>query len=275
MSATPASTTDASVSRTSDLSGSAISARGLLRSEWTKLWSVRSLWLTLAAAFALTVGLCGYMIIDGAMLGSDEAKDIPFGWTAIYPVGMLGLVIFGVLINTSEYSSGTIRTSMIAAPRRTGVLAAKAVVSASIVAVLATVTSMVLYALLQLTGTVDSAKGMSPLDPDMFWGMLCGTLILPFGTLFGVALGGLVRNAAAAITLYFAVFQMGPQILPNLLPEGIARVTDYMPLAAVDVFRAGGLSSDPYNIGVAIVVLLAWLAGLGGAAWWLLKRRDV
>lgn len=260
----------------SDLGTARITAVGLLRSEWTKLWSVRSLWVTLAAAFALTIGLCTYMIIDGQALGSEEGGGaIPFGWTAIYPVGMLVLVVLGVLTITSEYSTGSIRTSLVAAPARTGVLLAKAAVVTAVTTVLAVLTSVLLYAVLRVAGTVPSARGMSLFDPDMFWGVLGGTLVLPYGVLLGLALGGLLRNAAAAITLYFGVFHLGPQLLPAFLPESLVGLVDYMPLAAVNVVRAGGLTAEPYGAGVAVVVLLAWLAVLGGATWCRLTRQDV
>lgn len=258
-----------------DLAEARVSAHGLLRSEWTKLWSVRSLWITLAAAFVLTIGLCAYMIIDGEMLGSEEAQDIPFGWTAIYPVGMLVLVVLGVLSVTGEYSSGSIRTTMVSAPRRTGVLLAKAAVATGVAAVLGAGTSVLLYGLLQIAGTVPAARGVSLFAPDMFWGVLGGTLVLPYGALLGIALGSLVRNAAAAICLYFGVFQMGPQIFPAFLPDPLAGVVDYMPLAALDVLRAGGLTSEPYGVGTAVLVAVAWIGALGGASWWLLKNRDV
>lgn len=265
----------AATSGPTDRGAGRITALGLLRSEWTKLWSVRSLWGTLAAAFGLTIGLCSYMIIDGKMLGSEEAQDIPFGWTAIYPVGMLALVVFGVLSVTGEYSTGSIRTSMVAVPRRTGVLLAKAAVVTEVAWVLGMLTSVLLYTLLQVAGTVPSARGMSLFDPAMFWGVLGGTLMLPYGALLGLVLGALIRNAAAAIVVYFAVFQMGPQIFPVFVPEGIAWVFDYLPLAAVDVLRAGGLTSEPYGVGTAVVVLLAWVGGLGAVAWWQLRNRDV
>lgn len=258
-----------------DLGPARVTAAGLLRSEWTKLWSVRSLWLTLATAFAVTIGLCGYMILDGEMLGGEEGGAIPFGWTAIYPVGMLVLVILGVLSITNEYANGSIRTSVVAAPRRTGVLLAKAAVVTGVTAVLAALTSVLLYLLVQIAGTVPSARGLSLFDPDMFWGVLGGTLVLPYGALFGIMLGGLVRNAAGAIVLYFGFFQMGPQILPAFLPDGLVGLMDYMPLAAVDVLRSGGMATEPYGTGVSVVVLLAWLAATGGATWWLLKNRDV
>lgn len=258
-----------------DVGVTRISARGLLSSEWTKLWSTRSLWITLTAAFTLTIGLCAYMIVDGEMLSSEQARQIPFGWTAIYPVGMLVLVVLGVLSITSEYSTGAIRTSMVAAPRRTGVLLAKATVAVSVTTALGVLTSVLLYTLLQMTGTVPTAQGVSLFAPDMFWGVLAGTLVLPYGALFGILLGGLVRHAAAAIFLYFGAFQMAPQILPVFLPEGLVGVTDYMPLAAIDVFRSGGLATEPYGTGAAMTILLAWLAGLGGTTWWLLKSRDV
>lgn len=251
-----------------------ITAAGLLRSEWRKLWTVRSLWMTLSAAFALTIGICSYMIIDGTTLGGSDAGRIPFGWTAIYPVGMLVLVVFGVLSVSAEYASGSIRTSFTAVPRRTGVMLAKATVITAVSATLAAGTTIVLYLLLQATGTVPSAAGMSLFDPDMFWGALGGTLMLPYGALFGVLLGWLLRNAAGAICLYFGVFQMGPQILPAFLPEPLAGVTDYMPLAAINVMRSGGLSTEPYCAVTAWVILAAWLAVVGGLAWWRLKKFD-
>lgn len=251
-----------------------ISAAGLVRSEWRKLWTLRSLWMTLAAAFALTIGLCAYMIIDGTMLGGGDAGHIPFGWTGIYPVGMLVLVVFGVLSVSTEYASGSIRTSLTVAPRRTGVMLAKAAVVTSVSAVLAAGTTVLLYLLLQVTGTVSSARGMSLFDPDMFWGALGGTLMMPYGALFGVLLGWLIRNAAGAICLYFGLFQMGPQILPSFLPEPLTGVTDYMPLTAINIMRSGGLSAEPYGAVTAGIILMAWLAVLGSLAWWRLKKFD-
>ena len=251
-----------------------ITAGRLLRSEWRKLWSIRALWMTLAAAFALTIGLCAYMIVDGTTLGGADAGHIPFGWTGLYPVGMLVLVVFGVLSVSTEYASGSIRTSLTVAPRRTGVMLAKAAVATGVSAILAAAVTVLLYLLLQTMGTVPSAVGMSLFAPDMFWGALGGTLMLPYGALFGVLLGWLLRNAAGAICLYFGLFQMGPQILPTFLPESLAGVTDYMPLAAINIMRSGGLSNEPYGIVTASIILVAWLAVLGGIAWWRLKKFD-
>ncbi|MEV0733808.1 ABC transporter permease [Polymorphospora sp. NPDC050346] len=254
--------------------GHRITSAGLLRSEWRKLCSIRSLWMTLTAAFVLTIGLCAYMVIDGTTLGGADGAHIPFGWTGIYPVGMLVLVVFGVLSVSTEYASGSIRTSLTVAPRRTGVMLAKAAVVTGIATMLAVATTVALYLLLQVTRTVPSAVGMSLFDPEMFWGALGGTLMLPYGALFGVLLGWLLRNAAGAICLYFGLFQMGPQILPAFLPEQVAGVTDYMPLAAINVMRSGGLTTEPYGTVPAIVVLVTWLVVLGGMAWRRLKKFD-
>lgn len=259
-----------------DLGVARITARGLLKSELTKLRSTRSLWITLTVAFTMTVGLCIYLILDGETLNNaDGMPPIPFGWTAIYPVGMLALVIFGVLTMTNEYSTGSIRTSLVAAPGRTGVLLAKVAIVTGVTIVLAVLTSLACYVLLQVGGTVPSAQGVSLFHPDMFWGALGGTLILPYGALFGLLLGGLVRNAAAAIVLYFGFFQMGQELLPAVLPESLGHLVDYMPMAAIDVFRSGGLASEPYGTTVSIVVLVSWLVVMGATAWWLLKKRDV
>jgi ABC-2 type transport system permease protein len=251
-----------------------ISAGGLLRSEWRKLWTIRPLWMTLAAAFGLTIALCAYMIIDGTTLGGPDAGHIPFGWTAIYPVGMLVLVVFGVLSVSTEYASGSIRTTLTVAPRRTGVMLAKAAVVTAVAAVLAALTTVILYLLLQVAGTVPSATGVSLFAPEMFWGVLGGTVMMPYGALFGVLLGWLLRSAAGAICLYFGLFQMGPQILPAFLPEPLAGVTDYLPLEALNIVRSGGLSTEPYGAVTASIILVAWVVALGSLAWWRLKKFD-
>lgn len=257
-----------------DLAGARITAAGLLRSEWTKLRSLRSLRVTLAAAFALVLGLSGYVVLEGTALDGAPA-DIPFSFTAVYPIGTLALVVLGVLAVTSEYSSGTVRVSMVAAPRRAGVLLAKAVVLTAVTAGLAVVSSVLLYLLVQVTGTLPAARGVSLLDPEMLGGVLANTLLLPYGALFGVVLGALVRDAAGAITLYFGVFQLGPQIFPAFLPEPVAGVVDVLPTVAMNVVRAAGLSSEPYGVGTAVLVLVAWVGALGAAAWWRLRRQDV
>ncbi|GGM40129.1 hypothetical protein ACFQBY_19955 [Promicromonospora citrea] len=257
-----------------DLTGARITAAGLLRSEWTKLWSVRSLRLTLATAFVLLLGLSTYVVVEGRML-SGEVSEIPFSFTGVYPVGMLALVVLGVLAMAGEYAAGTIRTSLVAAPGRTGVVVAKAAVLVGVTTALGVLSSVLLYGLVQVTGTVPAAQGMSLLDPAMLGGVVGSTLMLPFGALFGVVLGLLVRSAAGAVTLYFTVFQMGPQVFPVLLPEPLAGVVDYMPLQAMDVVRTAGLSGEAYGVGTGVVVLAAWILVLGGAAWWLLRSRDV
>ncbi|MFC7917309.1 ABC transporter permease [Streptomyces sp. NPDC057386] len=252
-----------------------ITAAGLLRSEWTKLRSVRSLRLTLALPFAAVAALSAYLLIDGETLGDGAAADVPFAFTAVYPLGVLALTVLGVLVVTGEYSSGTVRASMIAAPRRTGVLLAKAAVLAGVTTALGALLSVALYVLTRITGAVPAAAGMSLFDPAMSGGVVAATLLLPYGALFGIALGALVRNAAAAITLYFGVFQLGPQIFPVFLPDGLTGFTHWMPFAAMDVVRGAGLADGPYGVGTAVAVLLAWAAALGGVSWWLLKTRDI
>ena len=101
-----------------------------IRSEWTKLRSVRSTFWTLLAATVLTIGL-GALISNGfagnysSSSPSDQATFDPtnISLTGLI-LGQLAIGVLGVLTVTSEYSTGMIRTSLAAVPRRGRLLVA-------------------------------------------------------------------------------------------------------------------------------------------------------
>src|SRR5262249_13983394 len=104
----------------------------VIRSEWTKLRSVRSTWWTL---FAVVVGAIGVSILvceadvarwDSMSPGSHAGFDATFvSLTGLF-IGQIAVGVLGVLVITSEYASGMIRTTFAAVQRRRRVLAAKA-----------------------------------------------------------------------------------------------------------------------------------------------------
>jgi ABC-2 type transport system permease protein len=133
--------------------------KGALASELTKIRSVRSTYWTLAALVLVSVGL------DAAITGGQSAQfnnnpsnQAGFDATqaslgAFFELGQLIIGVLGVMVITSEYSTGMIRTSLAAQPRRGVVYTAKAIVFTGVTLVVSLVTSFAAFFLGQaLTG---------------------------------------------------------------------------------------------------------------------------
>ena len=125
--------------------------RGALASEFTKLRSVRSTYWTLTALLIVSVGI-GAAICAGqaanfnqnpAQLAGFDATQTSLG--AFFEIGQLVIAVLGAMVITSEYSTGMIRTSLTAQPRRGVVYAAKALVFAAVTLVISVITAFVAF----------------------------------------------------------------------------------------------------------------------------------
>jgi hypothetical protein len=112
---------------------------GLLSAEWTKIRSLRSTVWSLLLLFVVTVGFTALFTAltvaqwdttDPAQTAQILADPGRMVIGAGFQLGQLAICVLGVLVITSEYSSGTIRASLLAVPTRTPMLAAKAAVFA-------------------------------------------------------------------------------------------------------------------------------------------------
>ncbi|HVD27161.1 MAG TPA: ABC transporter permease, partial [Mycobacteriales bacterium] len=166
--------------------------RAVLRSEWTKLWSVRSTWWC-TAVYVLVAGAAGWLAAAGT--DSSPRADVAVQ-TALtgFGIGQLVLVVVGVLVVSSEFASGMALLSLTAVPRRTRLLGAKtlvvAVYSVLLSAVLALVCALAARTLTAVPGGVQFG------DPDVV-----RTLLLQVGAaglvgVLGVALGAVLRSTA-------------------------------------------------------------------------------
>src|SRR5580700_8877917 len=140
--------------------------RGAIASEFTKIRSVRSTYWTLAALLVVSVGI-GAAITAGtaASFNHNPANKAGFDATqisliAFFEIGQLIIAVIAALAITSEYSTGMIRTSLTAQPRRGTVYAAKAIVLTSLTLVVSLVTSFIAFFVGQalLSGTGVSAS---------------------------------------------------------------------------------------------------------------------
>jgi ABC-2 type transport system permease protein len=124
---------------------------GALASEFTKLRSVRSTYWTLTALLIVSIG------IDAAITAGQAAQFSSQPWNvagfdatqaslgAFFEIGQLIIAVLGAMVITSEYSTGMIRTSLTAQPRRGVVYAAKAIVFTAVTLVISLVTSFVAF----------------------------------------------------------------------------------------------------------------------------------
>jgi len=143
-------TSDVKLSALPPVSGRA-GLRGVIASEFTKIRSVRSTYWTIAALFIVSVGIAA---IAGAAIASNMHSNpankagmdaTQASLIGFFEFGQLIIAVLGALVITSEYSTGMIRTSLTAMPRRGVVYAAKLIVFTTVTLVVSLVTSFIAF----------------------------------------------------------------------------------------------------------------------------------
>jgi ABC-2 type transport system permease protein len=247
----------------------------LLLAEWTKIRSVRSTLWTLVIFAVVSLGLTGLLTWLTLNALNNGRRGVRASGIVTDPVsfilgtglglGQLAICVLGVLVITAEYSSGTIRASLLATPRRYPVLLAKGLVFSVLVIIVGEIVAFVSYFV-----------GAALVNGHVVTGRLtvAGHTVTVHRTIT-LAIGGLIRHTAGAIT---AVIGMVLVIFPlaGLLPDSWgAHVHAYLPTVAgqlitADKHQSGQLLSPWQGFGV----FCAWTALLLAAAILLLQERD-
>ena len=272
-------TTTATATQTQVVPTGRYRAAGVLRSEWTKLRSVRSSTWTIAALAGLTVLIGALICVSQA---SNWASLSPAQTAAFDPTnfslqgllfGQLAVGVLGVMVMSSEYGTGLIRSTLAAAPNRRLVLGAKTAVLGAVVLVVGEVVSFVSFFLGQaiLSG---SAPSVGIGDPGVAQAVAFGGLYLTALALLGLGTGAIVRHTAGALTTFVGVVLIVPEIV-RLLPASIGdTIGKYLP-ANIGA-RLTSIQSHPHQLSpwVAFGVLCAWSACALAIGGWLIVRRD-
>jgi ABC-2 type transport system permease protein len=243
-------------------------------SEWTKLRSVRSTYWSLLTACAVTVGMAT-LITVGLGTGNVSVDDEVFDAAGLSLLGVwfgqIPFAVVGVLAATSEYTTGAIRTSLAAVPRRGALLAAKLASVGVVVAVTGTAVSFAAFFAGQavLAGQ-DRSVGLG--DPGSAQAVLGASAYLITMALIGVAVGVLIRHTAAAGAV-LAVLGLGlaPTLFGDLFPDRLRdNVLAYLP------GPAGARISSVYPAPVVAdyLWLAGWVVALVLLAYVVLERRD-
>jgi ABC-2 type transport system permease protein len=256
----------------------------LLISEWTKLRSVRSTVWTLVAFVVVTIGLTVLISLalnaawNGQHSASQNATVIADPVGAVLglslALGQLTICVLGVMVISTEYSTGVIRASLLAVPRRLPMLAAKAVVFAVLIIVLAEI--IVLASFFVGTAILHSHISVSLGDPGVTRSVLGAGLYLTVLGLFALGVGGIIRHTAGGVAAIIGIVLVLP-IIGALLPSGTVydHINAYLPTQAgqlvAHVHRSSGDLLGPWP-GFGVLCLYAAVAL--AAAGYLLKRRD-
>jgi ABC-type transport system involved in multi-copper enzyme maturation permease subunit len=254
--------------------------RSVIRSEWTKMWSVRSTSLTLLGVAVLTIALSivGSAATDwSTMSASARAAFDPTSQSlqgVIYSQLVIG--VLGALLITSEHATGTIRISLAAAPSRGKVIAAKALVFAAVAGVVGEILSFAAFfagqALLR-----SPAPHATLGQPEVLRAVAGSGILLMVLGLLAFGLGTIIRHTAGAITAYVIVLLVAP-LAVGALPQAAGNAIDkYLPAHMAGTMASTlGLSDHPqFSPAIGLLILAGYTAlalGVGAA---LLRHRDV
>lgn len=254
-----------------------VSQGKVVTSEWVKLTTLRSSWITLVLAIG-ALALMGGVV--GFFLNRDWDRMRPARQAAFDAVGtslagarfaQLAIGVLGVLFVTGEYGTGMIRSSLTAVPKRLPVLWAKALVFGVVTLILTEIAAFIGFFIGQATLGAHSVA----LSSDGALRATIGTgLYLTVVALLGISLGFIIRSTAGGIAALVGILLVLPGVVSILPQTWQDNISPYLPSnagAALYDLRPEPGSLDPWT-GFGVFCLYA-VAGLIAAAV-VLKRRD-
>lgn len=254
----------------------------VVRSEWLKLRTVRSTFWTLAVTVVVMVGfsvlVCAAQVATWDQLSAEEQQANPINGASSALAGLslaqLAVVVLGVMVISSEYSTGGIRSTFTAVPRRARVVIGKAVVLGLSTLVVGIVASFVAFFVGQLIlATKHFEVGLG--DPDVLRAVVGSGLYLAACSLFGLGIGLIVRNTGGGVTISVAALFVLPP-LTMLIPGTVGdQIQKFITSNAGQTVAATGSAPDRLGPWVGYLVFTVWWLVLLGVGTWLVRRRDV
>ena len=255
----------------------------LLRSEVIKLLTLRSTWWSIGVVAVLSVGLAAIVAAsmsasyEGAPAGTVDLSQLVSS-AVISPIQFTMLLAgaLGAIAVTGEYSTGMIRSTLTAEPRRGAVLAAKAIIVAALLAVV----SLVVFLLSTLPAA--AILGTAPIDMTdpgvVLQPVLYGSLSMAVFAVLGLSWGFLLRSGPGAIAATVGLLFVLPIVGAIFPSEGawsaLHDAAQYLPMYAAQSVTVPPGAEGTLSIPVALITLGCWVAaGLLGS-WGVLRSRD-
>ncbi|MFI8321944.1 ABC transporter permease [Streptomyces sp. NPDC085529] len=252
----------------------------VLQSEWTKIRTVSSTVWTLASALIVTVAMSAALsaVLNSTFDDLSELERATFDPTFVsfsgMVLGQLAMVVFGVLVVGTEYSSGMIRTSLAAVPQRATFLFSKIAVAGVLALVVGLVTSFLSFFLGQaLLGEHRTTIGAD----NVLRAVVGGGIYMGLIAVFSMGVAAMLRSSMLSLGILVPFFFLISQIL-SAVPKA-KEVAKYFPDQAGSkimqvVPDALGSEKAPYGPWGGLGIMLAWVAAALIGGYLVLKRRD-
>jgi ABC-2 type transport system permease protein len=274
-------TSTSDVTRRTDLPSGRYDLVDLMRSEWTKLRTVRSTMWTLGITIVVGIGVSALATGETRAHWSTMSLPTRIGFdptrVSLIPLFFcqLAIGVLGVLVMSAEYGTGTARATFAAAPRRPRVLLAKTAVFGAVALLVSEVTAFLSFFVGQAMLTAP-ARHATLSTPGSLRAVIGTGLYLCIISLFALGLGAILRHTAGGISAFVGVLLVLPiiiQALPNSIQNDVVR---FMPSRIGEVMMTPGPASPhAFSAWPGFVVLCGYAVAalvVGGA---LLVSRDV
>jgi hypothetical protein len=253
----------------------------VLLSEWTKLRSVRSTKWSLAVGFLLTIAFpIAFSFVTSSHWGSmsphERADRHPLDIAlAGVNVAQLAIAVLGVLLISAEYSTGSIRSTFTAVPKRLPVLWAKLLDYAVVSIVLMVPAVLVSFFASQAILARHDILQISFTQSGVARSVLGGAVYVMLVGIFALAIGAIVRNTAGGIAAFAAIFFVLPPLMFVLPTSWNNAISQYLPSNAgrqLFALQHAAHTLTPLHGGLVFVGYCAAAVLIAAV---LLARRDV
>jgi ABC-type transport system involved in multi-copper enzyme maturation permease subunit len=252
---------------------------GVIKSEWTKLRSVRSTMWTLGITVVLGIGISALVTWQTqshwstmSVINQQTFDPAQTSLVGLF-IGQFAIGVLGALVLSAEYGTGTIRATFAAAPRRPMVLVAKAAVFGAVALVVAEVVAFVAFFLGQALLSAPATHATLSTPGALRQVVGSGLYIAVLG-LFALGLAAIIRHTAGAICAYLGVILMLPiiiQFLPNSIQFDVRRfLPDRIGSAMISA------TGDPHLFSpwIGLLLLCGYSAAVLVVGGVMLVRRD-
>ena len=249
------------------------------RSEWTKLRTVRSTMWALVFTVISIIGLG--VLLTALVVGQWDHRSLaevtgfdPLLYSyAGLNVAQLSIGVLGVLVMTSEYSTGVIRLTLGATPQRRLLLGAKVLTFSVVVAIVSLISCVTVFFICQAL-LASKHVGVSITDPGVLRAVIGGAVKMVLIGVIAVGVGTIVRHTAGAVAILFAALLIIPGLVQLLPAPWNNDITLYLPSSAGAAMSAVVRFPNLLAPASGFLVLFGYAAATIGAAMVLLVRRD-